>query len=107
MAEYDWEPKPYSEQELISFDRLKRAVVNRILDRAEAMMDVEFPLKPATQDNITEEEWKRAKDAVKASPIAKEAYRKYLERFVGDKIDGLIQTDRDELGKMGVVEKSI
>jgi len=107
MSEYEWEPKPYMEQELISFDRLKRAVVNRILDRAEAMMDVEFPLKPDTQETITDDEWKRAKDAVKASPIAREAYRKYLEQFVGDKVEGLIRTDRDELGKMGVVEKSI
>jgi hypothetical protein len=107
MAEYEWQPKPYQEQELISFDRLKRAVVNRILDRAEAMMDIEFPLKPDTQESISEEEWKRAKDAVKNSPIAREAYRKYLEKFVGERVDGLIKVDKDELGKMGVVEKSI
>lgn len=107
MSSVNWEPKPYTEQELLSFDRIKRAVVNRVIDRAEAMMDEEFPLKPGTQEAITEEEWKRAKDAVKASPIAKEAYRKYLEKFVGEKVDVLIKTDRDELSKMGVVEKSI
>ena len=102
-----YEPRPYTEQELLSFDRLKRAVVNRVLDRAESMMDEEFPLKPDTQDAITQEEWKRAKDAVKDSPIAREAYRKYLEKFVGERVDGLIKTDKDELGKMGVVEKGI
>jgi hypothetical protein len=107
MANSNWESKPYSEQELLSFDRIKRAVVNRVLDRAEAMMDEEFPLKPARQEEITEEEWKRAKDAVKASPIAKEAYRKYLEKFVGERVDGMIKSDKDELNKMGVVEKSI
>lgn len=107
MSSVNWEPKPYTEQELLSFDRIKRAVVNRVIDRAEAMMDEEFPLKPGTQEAITEEEWKRAKEAVKASPIAKEAYRKYLEKFVGEKVDVLIKTDRDELSKMGVVEKSI
>ena len=107
MTTNDWQPKPYQEQELISFDRLKRAVVNRVLDRAEAMMDEEFPLKPGTQDAITEDEWKRAKDAVKDSPAAREAYRKYLEKFVGERVDGLIKTDKDELNKMGVMEKSI
>ena len=102
-----WEPRPYTEQELLSFDRLKRAVVNRVLDRAEAMIDMEFPLKPGTQDAITEEEWQRAKEAVKNSPIAKEAYRKYLEKFVGEKVDVMIKQAKDELGKMGVVEKTI
>ena len=103
----NYEPRPYAEQELLSFDRLKRAVTNRVLDRAEAMMDIEFPLKPATQEAITEEEWKRAKDAVKNSPLAREAYRKYLEKFVNEKVDGLIKTDKDELGRMGVAEKSL
>jgi hypothetical protein len=107
MANSNWEPKPYSEQELLSFDRIKRAVVNRVLDQAEAIMDEEFPLKPARQEEITAEEWKRAKDAVKTSPLAREAYRKYLEKFVGDKVDGLIKVDKDELNKMGVAEKSI
>ena len=107
MASSNWEAKPYSEQELLSFDRIKRAVVNRVLDRAEAIMDEEFPLKPARQEEITEEEWMRAKEAVKASPIAREAYRKYLEKFVGERVDGLIRTDKDELNKMGVAEKSI
>jgi hypothetical protein len=105
--EEKWESRPYTEQELLSFDRLKRAVTNRVLDRAEAMMDVEFPLKPTTQNTITEEEWKRAKDAVKNSPLAREAYRKYLEKFVNEKVDTLIKTDREELGSMGVAEKSI
>jgi hypothetical protein len=102
-----WEPSPYSEQELLSFDRLKRAVTNRVLDRAESMMDVEFPLKSTTQDAITEDEWKRAKDAVKNSPLAREAYRRYLEKFVNEKVDNLIKIDKEQLGSMGVAEKSI
>ncbi len=107
MSNSNWEPKSYSEQELLSFDRIKRAVVNRVLDRAEALMDEEFPLGESRQHEITEEEWKRAKDAVKASPIAREAYRKYLEGFVGGRVDELIRSDKDELNKMGVVEKGI
>jgi hypothetical protein len=103
----EWTSRPYAEQELISFDRLKRAVTSRVLDRAEAIMDEEFPLRPEHQNSMTEEEWMRAKDAVKNSPTAREAYRKYLEKFVGERVDTLIKSDKDELGRMGVVEKSI
>jgi hypothetical protein len=107
MANENWSPKPYADQELLSFDRLKRAVTNRILDRAEALMDEEFPLRPQTSEEITQEEWKRAKEAVKNSPNAREAYRKYLEGMVSEQVDGLIRADKSDLGAMGVVEKSI
>jgi hypothetical protein len=107
MSEEQWTPKPYQEQELLSFDRLKRAVMSRTLDKAEFLMEEEFPLSPERQDEVVKEEWKRAKDAVKASPAAKEAYRKYLEGRVGDQIDVLIKSDKTELGAMGVKEKSI
>ena len=107
MITDNWSPKPYTDQELLSFDRLKRAVMNRVLDRAEALMDVEFPLSPEKTEAITKEEWLRAKDAVKNSPNAREAYRRWLEGQVSDKVDGLIRTDKSELGAMGVVEKSI
>ncbi len=107
MISDNWSPKPYTDQELLSFDRLKRAVMNRVLDRAEAMMDIEFPLGPDKTEIITKEEWLRAKDAVKNSPNAREAYRRYLEGQISDKLDGMIRSDKDELGAMGVVERSI
>jgi hypothetical protein len=107
MANDMWSPKPYSDPELLSFDRLKRAVQNRVSERAEAMMDEEFPLSEPRVFEITNEEWKRAKEAVKNSPNAREAYRKYLESMISDHVDGLIKEDKADLGKMGVVEKSI
>jgi hypothetical protein len=107
MSNEVWSPKPYSDPELLSFDRLKRAVQNRVSERAEAMMDEEFPLGENRVFEITNEEWKRAKEAVKNSPNAREAYRKYLESMISDHVDGLIKTDKADLGKMGVVEKSI
>jgi hypothetical protein len=107
MANEMWSPKPYSDPELLSFDRLKRAVQNRVSERAEAMMDEEFPLGETRVFEITNEEWKRAKEAVKNSPNAREAYRKYLEGMISDHVDGLIKEDKADLGKMGVVEKSI
>jgi hypothetical protein len=107
MITDNWSPRPYTDQELLSFDRLKRAVMNRVVERAEALMDVEFPLSPETTDAITKDEWLRAKEAVKNSPNAREAYRRWLESQISDKVDGLIKSDKTELGAMGVVEKSI
>ena len=48
MATEQYVSRPYEDQELLSIDRLKRAVMNRIIERAEALMDVEFPLKDET-----------------------------------------------------------
>ena len=81
--------------------------MGRVLDRAETMMDIEFPLGNEKTAEISKEEWMRAKEAVRNSPNAREAYRKYLEGLVGEHIDGLIKTDKAELGAMGVVEKTI
>ena len=107
MVSENWSQKPYTDQELLSFDRHKRAVTNRIQDRAESLMDDEFPLSDERISEITKDEWKRAKEAVRNSPNAREAYRKYLEGAVSEQLDGLIKSDKDELGRMGVAEKSI
>ena len=100
-------PQPYSEQELLSMDRLKRAVMNRVLDVAEAMMEEEFPLSTEKASELVKEEWIRAKDAVRSSPAAREAYRKHLEKVINEQVDEHIKSDKAELGAMGVVEKSI
>ena len=105
MTEEKWSPQPYSYEELLSFDRLKRAVTNRVLDRVESMM--EFPLSPERIAMLVGDEWQRAKEAVRSSPAAREAFRKYLESILSGKIDELIRADKDELGAMGVAEKSL
>lgn len=107
MPSENWSPRPYTDQELLSFDRLKRAVTARVGERAESLMDIEFPLGDEKIAVITKEEWVRAKEAVKNSPNAREAYRRYLESAIGEHLDGLIRADKDDLGRMGVVEKSI
>jgi hypothetical protein len=67
----------------------------------------EFPLSPDKVSALTDEEWKRAKEALRASPGAREAFRKYLEGTVSAKVDNLIKTEKAELGAMGVAEKSL
>ncbi len=105
--EEEWTPKPYANEEFLSFDRLKRAVTSRVLDRAERRMISEFPLSPDKVNQWTEEEWQRAKEALRLSPGAREAFRKYLESLVNAKVDGLIKQDKAELSSLGVAEKSL
>jgi len=107
MSEEKWAPQPYSYEELLSFDRLRRAVMNRILDRTESMLGRQFPLSPEQITGVIDEEWALAKEAVRSSPAAREAFRKYLEGVVGQHLDNLIKSDKNELGAMGVAEKSI
>ena len=107
MTEEKWSPQPYSYEELLSFDRLRRSVVSRVLDKAESVMGDEFPLSSEQISRMIDDEWKRAKEAIRSSPAAREAFRKYLEGTVAEKIDGLIKADKDEMEAMGVAEKSL
>ncbi len=107
MATEQYVSRPYEDQELLSIDLLKRAVMNRIIERAEALMDVEFPLKDETLGKLFVEEWETAKIAVRNSPQAKEAYKKWLESKMTGLLDTQIKEDRDELNSMGVQEKSL
>jgi len=56
---------------------------------------------------VIADEWQRVKEAVRSSPAAREAFRKYLERTVSEQIDKLMKDDRAELESLGVVEKSL
>ncbi|MFC2050874.1 hypothetical protein ACFLTN_06845 [Chloroflexota bacterium] len=107
MKDETWSSRSYANEEFLSFDRLKRAVISRVLDRAERLMGEEFPLSPERIAELTTEEWQRAKEALQSSPGARESFRKYLEGTVGDKVENLIKTDKEYLSAMGVAEKSL
>lgn len=109
MTRSEWRPMEYEEEELISLDRLKRAVTSRVFSRAQSLAEPgeEYLLDKDKTDAIIADEWKRAKSAVRSSKRAQENLRKQWEQFVGERIDSLIQTDKNELSSMGVVEKSI
>ena len=109
MTRSEWRPTEYEEEELLSLDRLKRAVSNRVFNRAESLVGPgeEYLLDKDKTDEIIADEWKRAKAAVRSSKRAQENLRKQWEQFVGERIESLIQADKNELSSMGVVEKSI
>lgn len=97
----------YSWEEVFSFDRLKRATTTRALNRVESIWQGKEPLSAEQISEVVSDEWQKAKDAVRSSPAAREAFRKYLESTVSDEIDKLIQKDRAELESLGVVERSV
>ena len=100
-------PSNYSWEELLSFDRLRRAISRRVFDKVETLPDDEFPLKTERISEIVAEEWRRAKAAVRSSPAAREMARKHLEQTVQDHIDKLLQADKTELQALGITEKGL
>ena len=99
--------QPYSAEEILSFDRIKRAMTSRILDRIEDLWQGKQPIGVDQMNEVIADEWQRVKEAVRSSPAAREAFRKYLERTVSEQIDKLMKDDRAELESLGVVEKSL
>jgi len=97
----------YSWEEVFSFDRLKRAMTARALNRIESMWQGKEPISPEQISEVINDEWRKVKEAVRSSPAAREAFRKYLEHTVSDEIDKLIRRDKAELESLGVVERSL
>jgi len=99
--------KPYSWEEVFSFERLKRAMTARALNRIEDIWQGKEPISPEQISEVITDEWQKVKQAVRSSPAAKEAFRKYLEHTVSDEIDKLMRRDKAELEALGVVERSL
>jgi hypothetical protein len=64
-------------------------------------------MSPEQIDEVINDEWQKAKAAVRNSPAARDAFRKYLEKTVSEQIDKLKTHDKDELQALGVVEKGL
>jgi hypothetical protein len=99
--------QPYSPEEMLSFDRIKRAMTGRVLDRIEELWEGKRPINVEQVNEVISSEWQRVKDAVRSSPAAREAFRKYLERTVSEQVEKLMKEDKAELESLGVVEKSL
>lgn len=99
--------QPYTMEEVLSFDRIKRAMASRVLDRVEDLWQGKQPISAEQISEIIADEWQKVKEAVRSSPAAREAFRKYLERTVSEQIDKLVQHDKAELESLGVVERGL
>ncbi|MCX8126483.1 MAG: hypothetical protein N3E40_05045 [Dehalococcoidia bacterium] len=107
MSGEKWSPQPYSWEELISFDRIRRAVSSRVVKRLEMMLESEPIIDQDIIAGLTKEEWQRAMEAVRSSPAAKEAYRKFLESTVAAQVAEHLARDKAQLETLGVAEKGI
>jgi len=99
--------RPYAVEEILSFDRMKRAVMARVVDIAEKSLDEGLPLDKQKLTELTIEEWKAAKEAVRSSPAAREAARRHMEKVVTQMVEDMMKSDRAELEALGVQEKPI
>jgi hypothetical protein len=99
--------QPYSPEEMLSFDRIKRAMTSRILDRIEELWEGKKPISVEQVNEVISSEWQRVKEAVRSTPAAREAFRKYLEHTVSEQVEKLMKEDKAELESLGVVEKSL
>lgn len=99
--------KPYTWEEVFSFDRLKRTMVSRVLENVEEMCEGSEPITPDQINKVIKDEWDDVKKAVRSSPAARESFRKYLEKTVSEKVDTLIQQDKSELESLGVIERGL
>ena len=101
------EGQEYTWEEIFSLVRLKRSITKLVLDRLESIWQSKEPMGPEKIDEVVNDEWQRAKAAVRNSPAAREAFRRYLEKSVSEQIDRLKAHDKDELQALGVVEKGL
>ena len=99
--------KPYSWEEVFSFDRLKRTMVARVLESVETMVEGNEPITPEQISQVISNEWDEVKQAVRSSPAARESFRKYLEKTVSEQVANLIEQDRSELESLGVIERGL
>ncbi|MEA3297975.1 MAG: hypothetical protein U9Q31_00470 [Chloroflexota bacterium] len=97
----------YSWENVLSFDRLKRSVLNRVLERLDMMFQQGKPVNSEQINDAIGDEWQKVKQAVRISPAAREAAHRHMEHIVIEQVDKLIQQDREELESLGVVEKSL
>lgn len=84
----------YAVEELLTFERLKRAVTKRAADEAGLMIQKGTPLDRQKLAELTAREWKAAKDAVRASPIAKEKAKERMRTLVHSMLDDVVETEQ-------------
>jgi hypothetical protein len=99
--------RPYAVEELLSFDRMKRAVGARVVEMAEKALEEGAPLDQQKLADLTTQEWKLAKEAVRSSPAAREAAREHMQKVISQLVDDMIKSDKAELEALGVQEKTI
>jgi hypothetical protein len=82
-------------------------LISRVFAREELLGGKARPLDRKKTVEIINDEWQRAKAAIRSSPNARAHLRRQLEEFIAEKVDSVIRSAKEELLSMGVVGKSI
>ncbi|MFC1919580.1 hypothetical protein ACFLWX_02170 [Chloroflexota bacterium] len=94
--------RPYATEEVLSFYRMKRAVVRRVVEMAEKELEEGIPLDRDKLEQLTIEEWKAAKDAAWSSFDLSGKRLEYVKHNISQLLRGIIEEDRAELEALGV-----
>lgn len=86
--------KEYAGEELLTFDRLKRAVTKRVADAAELMVQKGAPLDRQKLAELTTAEWLEAKEALRTSPIAREKAKERMRTLVHSMLDDVVAAEQ-------------
>ncbi|MBI2857095.1 MAG: hypothetical protein HYX95_02130 [Chloroflexi bacterium] len=90
--------EPYALEELITFGRLERAVTRRATDAAESYISQGKALDRKGLADLVAREYQAAREAIKTSPMAKEAALERVRQSVSQILEGTIRTDREAAG---------
>ncbi len=99
--------RPYAGEEVLTFDRIRRAIINRVVESAEQALEQGTPLNRQHLAAAVADEWKAAKDAVRSSPTAKEKARERIRQAISGILDSHVTSDRSELESLGVQDKTV
>ncbi|MBI2858166.1 MAG: hypothetical protein HYX90_03715 [Chloroflexi bacterium] len=99
--------RPYAGEEVLTFDRIRRGVTNRVLEVASKALDEGSPLDRQHLLAAVTEEWKAVKEAVRNSPSAREKARERIRMSISGILDNHVKSDRGELESLGVQDKNI
>lgn len=99
--------RPYSGEEVLTFDRIRRAVTNRVVEAAEQALEHGNPLDKQKLMALVVEEWKTIKEAVRNSPTAREKARERMRAIVSSMLESHVSSDKGELENLGVQERSL
>ena len=97
----------YTPEEILTFGRMKRAVVNRIVETASRQMESGVPLDKDKLLELATDEWKVAKDFVRFSFDSTGKLREYARQQVSHLLQDMIEADKAELEALGVQDTII
>jgi hypothetical protein len=99
--------QPYAAEEVLTFDRMRRAVTRRVMDAVDRGLKEGALLSRDRLRELTDQEWQRAKQAVWSSYDPSGKRLEYIRTQVSQLLREMMESDRAELTSMGVQDTPI